>query len=431
VDATARLQKLFTEGIRALDVAEPLPSFDAEREATEVRRFMEALGTEVAGLRTSGHVRGYVLIDDLASGSAVDHMRPFADGQVLPEEAGLHSAIEVLDGRDQCFIATLGSVGAVVRRQDVDKPAGRMWLFGNITLIEMIMSSVIAQRYPGDGWKEQLSESRLDHAETLMAERCRRGQRVSLLECIQLADKAQILLKDPEIVKEAGFSSRREGKEAMKRLQSLRNSLAHSQEILGDDWPAIARLAQRLTTMIGRFTERRELIDRARAFAMEAHDRIDHRRKYTNEPYWVHLEAVASTVSEVTRDAQVLAAAWLHDVVEDTPVTSEEIRERFGERVATLVDELTDCSVPGDGNRAQRQTIDRAHSATGSPDAKTIKLADVMDNVSSIAKSDPKFGRVYVVEKEALLEVLGEGDARLLERARSGLADARRLVGLD
>jgi len=92
VHATTRLQKLFTEGFRALDIAEPLASFDADRDAGEMRRSMEAMGTSVAGLRTSGHVRGYVLAADLGSGTAADRMRPFAEGQVLTDEAGLPAA---------------------------------------------------------------------------------------------------------------------------------------------------------------------------------------------------------------------------------------------------------------------------------------------------------------------------------------------------
>ena len=426
--ATTRLQKLFTEGFRALDIAEPLPSFDADRDAAEMRRSMEAMGTSVAGLRTSGHVRGYVLATDLDSGTAADRMRPFAEGQVLTDEAGLPAALEVLDREEYCFIATLGTVDAIVTRADIDKPAARMWLFGNITIIDMVMGWTIDQHYVGDRWRESVSEDRLQKAADLLAERRRLGHRVSLLDCLQLGDKIQILLKEPEFVVEAGFPSRRAAKEFAKRLQSLRNSLAHSQEILADDWPAIARLALRLPKLMSRLVTGAELIDRAKRFAMDAHGRIDQRRKYTNEPYWVHLEAVASMVREVTRDPEVLAAAWLHDTVEDTPVTIDEITEQFGERVAGLVGELTDCSEPSDGNRAQRKGLDLEHTARACAEAKTIKLADVIDNVRSIAERDPKFGRVYVAEKWKLLGVLGEGDERLLERARTTLERAREQV---
>jgi (p)ppGpp synthase/HD superfamily hydrolase len=121
-------------------------------------------------------------------------------------------------------------------------------------------------------------------------------------------------------------------------------------------------------------------------FATQAHQRIDHRRKYSQQPYDVHLGAVAELVATVSDDAEMLAAAWLHDIVEDTPVTLEEVEREFGPGVASLVKELTDVSRPGDGNRAARKAIDRGHLAIASPRAKTIKLADLCDNARDICR---------------------------------------------
>ena len=115
-----------------------------------------------------------------------------------------------------------------------------------------------------------------------------------------------------------------------------------------------------------------ELIDRARKFATRAHQRIDQRRKYSDQPYDVHLEAVARLVAAATEDAEMIAAAWLHDVVEDTPATLEDVQREFGASVAALVRDLTDVSRPSDGNRAARKEIDRRHMALASPRAKTM-----------------------------------------------------------
>ena len=165
-----------------------------------------------------------------------------------------------------------------------------------------------------------------------------------------------------------------------------------------------------------------DLVARAREFAIREHRRIDHRRKYSKQPYDVHLEAVADLVAGVTDDAEVIAAAWLHDIVEDTPITLDDVAREFGGAVARLVDELTDVSRPGDGNRAARKAIDRAHLAAASPRAKTIKLADLTDNARDICRHDAGFGRVYLGEMEALLAVLGEGDPTLMAKARETLA---------
>jgi hypothetical protein len=165
-----------------------------------------------------------------------------------------------------------------------------------------------------------------------------------------------------------------------------------------------------------------DLINEAETFATQAHARIDHRRRYSQQPYDVHLRAVAKLVGEVTDDADVIAAAWLHDTVEDTPCTFADIEAKFGPRIARLVAELTDVSRPSDGNRAQRKAQDRDHLAGASPQAKTIKLADLIDNCRDICKHDPRFARVFIAEAHALLAVLGEGDSTLLGRARRSIA---------
>lgn len=162
------------------------------------------------------------------------------------------------------------------------------------------------------------------------------------------------------------------------------------------------------------------LPDRALAFARRAHGAIDQRRKYTGEPYIVHPIAVAEIVRSVSHTDAMLAAAYLHDVIEDTPVRITEVAAEFGPEVAELVDWLTDVSRPSDGNRRVRKQLDLEHIAHAPAAAKTIKLADVIDNTRTIQEHDPSFWRVYRHEIMRLIEVLREGDEAL--RARATLA---------
>ena len=173
-----------------------------------------------------------------------------------------------------------------------------------------------------------------------------------------------------------------------------------------------------------------ELVDRARVYATEAHQRINHRRKYNNEPYHVHLSAVAKLVAGVTDDEEMIAAAWLHDTVEDTQATLEDIEAAFSVPVAELVEELTDVSKPGDGNRVQRKQIDRLHLAQASKRAKTVKLADLVDNCKDITRHDPRFAQVYLSEMNDLLDVLQGGDAQLYRRAEKIHAKSVEKLGL-
>jgi guanosine-3',5'-bis(diphosphate) 3'-pyrophosphohydrolase len=156
-------------------------------------------------------------------------------------------------------------------------------------------------------------------------------------------------------------------------------------------------------------------IIKAREFADHAH--AGQARKYTDEPYITHPIAVVKILASVCIDEDMLVAAYLHDTVEDTDVTLEMIQKRFGDRVASLVNDLTDVSTPEDGSRKVRKAKDLIHTSLAHPDAKTIKLADLIHNTSSLLKHDPEFAKVYMAEKRALLHALREGNGTLYHEA--------------
>lgn len=160
-----------------------------------------------------------------------------------------------------------------------------------------------------------------------------------------------------------------------------------------------------------------DLEKHALRFATRAHG--DQKRKYSDEPYIVHPIAVAEIVRSVQHTPEMIAAALLHDTVEDTPVTLLDIKENFGAKVAHLVAWLSDISTPFHGNRQARKELDRQHLALAPAEAKTIKLADLIDNSVSIKTADTDFWKVYRAEKVRLLDVLRDGDPVLWERARA------------
>lgn len=156
------------------------------------------------------------------------------------------------------------------------------------------------------------------------------------------------------------------------------------------------------------------VVHKAQVYAMAAHAAVGQKRKYTGEPYIVHPGEVASIVASVPGSTpDMVAAAWLHDVIEDTGCTFTDIHVAFGIDIATLVGWLTDVSKPEDGNRAKRKAIDREHTAQAPAEAQTIKLADLISNSKSIMQYDPEFAKTYLAEKRLLLEVLTKGDPGL------------------
>ena len=162
-------------------------------------------------------------------------------------------------------------------------------------------------------------------------------------------------------------------------------------------------------------------VQRAELFAQQAHK--DHQRKYTGDPYYVHLDEVRRIVKGAGGSEDMQAAALLHDTVEDTSVTSQDIIKEFGSKIAKLVVELTDISKPEDGNRAVRKAMDRDKLASASAEAQTIKYADLISNGKDIMQNDPKFAKVYMKEKADLLRVMTKGDSRLRSAALAMLPD--------
>lgn len=131
-------------------------------------------------------------------------------------------------------------------------------------------------------------------------------------------------------------------------------------------------------------------------------------RKYTNEPYINHCLEVAGLVCDLggTHSPDMVKAAWLHDTIEDTDVTADEIYEVFGRNVWRLVLGLTDSAPLSLGNRAKRKAYERDRLAAESSDVQTIKCCDLISNTRSIVQHDPEFAKVYLVEKRNLLEVM-------------------------
>jgi (p)ppGpp synthase/HD superfamily hydrolase len=159
--------------------------------------------------------------------------------------------------------------------------------------------------------------------------------------------------------------------------------------------------------------------EKAYAFAMAAHEAVGQKRKYTGEPYIVHPLEVASIVKSVPGATdEMVAAAYLHDVVEDTQVPIEVILHVFGPVVADYVHQLTDPpKVEGGPNRKARKALDAQRLADAPAEVQTIKLADLISNTSTIVRFDPSFAKVYLEEKRLLLEVMTKGDPELHARA--------------
>ncbi len=160
------------------------------------------------------------------------------------------------------------------------------------------------------------------------------------------------------------------------------------------------------------------LLDRAIIFAVRAHAGTERRGK--GFPYIVHPMEAVEIVATMTRDQELLAAAALHDTVEDTDTTVEQIREEFGDRIALLVASESDIMPEGvseeDSWHARKQAaIDRL--AHASHDAKIVALGDKLSNMRAIARD-------YAQQGDVLWNLFHAKDPKDHEWHYRGLAEA-------
>ena len=249
------IDNTFLRSLTLRDIAEPLPSFDADTPAEAVRRALESHHLLIAGVRENGFIAGYLMIDELGEGPCSLFCHPIQEAKILSGNAPLSELVLALDQVPYFFVEFLGEISGIVTRTDLDDPPVRMWLFGLITLIEMRFLTLINRRFKDDSWQQNLSKKRLEKAVALQAERRRRKQDPDLLDCLQFSDKAQIVVRDEQLREQIGFQSRRQAEQAIKNLEKLRNNLAHAQDIVSLDWQTIVNLSENLEAVIEILTD--------------------------------------------------------------------------------------------------------------------------------------------------------------------------------
>ncbi len=238
----ASIERFYAQGITAIDVAESLASYDAHASCKSVAAFMDANGFDAVGIRRDGLMAGYVTRESLTGEKCKDVMCEFEPGSVMPPTAPIYVIIQLLDEMPRVFVNVLGHVGGIITREDISKPPVRMWLFGVITMLEAAFNRLLESRFPNDSWKDDLSPARLAKAQSLYNERQRVGDPTPLIECLYFTDKAHILFKREEIRELFNIPSRPRAKKVTAELKHLRDTLAHSGDILGS-WETLVRIS--------------------------------------------------------------------------------------------------------------------------------------------------------------------------------------------
>jgi len=246
------LRQLFSRSITLRDIAELLESFDLGQPANDVRTFMEKREYDVVGVTDHGVVVGYAKRGELKNGIVGECRYKFAQDEVLADSEPLRTAFSVLHSRQQIFISVGGHVTGIITRGDLQKIPVRLWLFGLASLLEMQMLRLIREQYPSNSWISSIKGERVEDAQRIFGLRRSRNEGIDLADCLELCDKAEIIKRDADLFKISELSK---GKfeRFFRHLEVLRNSLAHSNDILNGQWPELVDLVTDIESMLQRF----------------------------------------------------------------------------------------------------------------------------------------------------------------------------------
>jgi len=147
--------------------------------------------------------------------------------------------------------------------------------------------------------------------------------------------------------------------------------------------------------------ESSDLVTRAMRLASYAH----RNQKYGEHPYVTHLADVVARVKTITQDPEIIAAAWLHDTIEDTQVTHGDIEREFSKNVASMV-----WAVTGHGQNRAEKMANAIEKIAKTPGSELVKSADRLSNVKASLANNPKKLQMYKDEHKELSPVLGNNE---------------------
>jgi CBS domain-containing protein len=251
----SELRSLTEAGITAHAILEPLKSCPADAPASEAAQILRQRDFDVAGIRESpdGEVIAWVTTDDLKDGLVRDHERPLTANDLISDATPLSAVLSTLKTRRFTFVLIGPEVRGIVTRADLNKPPVRIYLFSIVSLLEMHLAFWVKDEYR-ESWQATLSKRRLHKAREIQKERRKRNQDQTLLECLQFCDKRDLVTSSTQLRTKLSMGDKTAATQSLRRIESLRNELAHSQQDLanGSSWEDVISLVEWIERVVDR-----------------------------------------------------------------------------------------------------------------------------------------------------------------------------------
>lgn len=250
------LRSVLGASIVAGTIHEPLQCCSSDASAHEIRNILKEKGFDVAGVQTvqKGPVIGFVIRETLRGGRVKEHNIPMSAEHWISDTTPLSDLLRVLRDKERVFVRVGSEVKGIVTRADLNKPLVRVYLFGLISLLEMHLSFWVRKSYEEDSWRQKLSKGRLEAATNLQVKRRARNEEITLLDCLQFCDKRDLLLAQNDVRVKLGLESKKQAESLLKKVEDLRDRLAHSQLELvqGSSWKVLLELIEKIEALVER-----------------------------------------------------------------------------------------------------------------------------------------------------------------------------------
>ncbi len=237
--------------LRTRHLTQPLESIDMDQDAPPLKSPNRTLS--VLGVSHRGEVIGSIQVDAISDNDWQSQFRPLSDEQVIDDDASLLGLITRLARRHWLFVRQAGRIDGFVSRSDLQRPPFRMLLFGLISLFEMRLLHLVQRHYSEAQVAQVLNASRLQKARRVHNARKMRGEELRLTDCLQIADKRDLLLVVPHCSMSLGFDSNNKATKFFGKVEAIRDRLVHANDLVaGSSWEEVLKVTLELAEFLER-----------------------------------------------------------------------------------------------------------------------------------------------------------------------------------
>ena len=249
------LRSLFETGITANSIQEPLKYCFYGEPALKVQAELRRLDFDIAGIRSSKDqpILEFVRTASLQNGNCEEVAESIKAADIIAESTPLIEVLNGLRDRTYFFILNGRQISGIITRADLQKPPVRILIFGIISLLEMHLTFLVRTHFPDEKWRDVLKPKRIENAETILQNRKERNEEIDLTDCLQFADKRDLVLASREMRDHLGLESKKGTQSVLRNIEKIRDKLAHSQDIVsGTTWEELIDVVQKVEWMLQR-----------------------------------------------------------------------------------------------------------------------------------------------------------------------------------